>query len=231
MTNYINYEALIANSLEWEVPYEFSRREQHTSIRMQGTQYPNSITEPEFNSIRQVIEKHNLKKGYEVGTGFGVSTLAMGLGFEKTGGKIVTIDAYHEEALQDPLQANANIKHEDSRGFKSVQKLVSFHELEKVVFPMVGWSPGDSEACINKVFGEEEKLDFVFIDAFHTEDAVIADFEAIKHRIDRDRCVIAFHDSDIIPNAKAIAEEYLGVKSQYQSEPPWGFYLSFIEKV
>ena len=226
---FTDYEGLIRASLGWEIAYEFSNRASHTSVRMQGTQYPNSITEPEFEIIRETVSKNNLMHGYEVATGFGLSTLAMGLGFKETGGKIVTMDAYDEEVTQNPLGDNSNIKHQNTQGFKSVCQLVEKFGLEDTVYPTVGWSPQDANTCINSIFDENQMLDFIFIDAFHTEDAVMNDFDSIKNRINKEKFVVMLHDADILPSSISYIENFLKSKGSFRSERPSGFYLYSIE--
>lgn len=229
MFEFTNYAKLIEDFTDREVQYEFSNIGAHTSVRMQGTEYPNSVTETEFMTIRDVIVRNNLKRGFEVGTGFGMSTLACGLGFKKTGGKIVTIDAYHEESIQNPTAENKNEKHPESRGYKSVKQLVEEYDLKDTVFPIVGWSPADSLSAVNSVHGKE-LIDFVFIDAFHTPEAVFDDFNAIKDRINKDRCVVVFHDADTITHILDQAAEFIGASWSFKSEPPNGFFLAVIEK-
>ena len=228
---FIDYENFVRESNDWDISYEFGDKSSHTSIRMQGTTYPNSITEPEFNIIRETISKNGLTSGYEIATGFGLSTLAAGLGFKETGGKIVTMDAYHEEVTQNPLGDNLNIKHENTRGFRSVIQLIEKFDLNENVFPTVGWSPEDTNSCIDSVFEKDKKLDFIFIDGFHTEDAVINDFNSIKHKINKNKFILMLHDTDVLPNSIAYIEDELKIKGSLKSERPHGFYLYSIERI
>lgn len=228
---YKNYENLVNDSSEWEIQYEFGELDSHTSLRMVGTQYPNSLTEPEFNYLKNVIIENNLQKGFEVATGAGISTLAIGLGFKETNGKLVTMDAYNEEFLQDPLSDNSDKKFYDSKGYKSVKQLIEKFNLEENVKAKVGWSPSDTETCINSVFSPEEKLDFIFIDAFHTDEAAIKDFDSIKNRINPEKFVVALHDVDGLPETVKYVEDFFGIKSELVSERPWGFYLCVIKKL
>jgi hypothetical protein len=96
------------------------------NIKMKQHPYPYSIKEEEFNFLTNLIVEHNLQRGYECATAFGVSSLALGLGFKQTGGKIVTMDAYIEEKCKNPgayEKFEAEV-YEQADGFKSVKYLI-----------------------------------------------------------------------------------------------------------
>ena len=59
---------------------------------MENHIFPLSIRYDEFEFLKNLIIKYNLKSGFELATAFGVSTVALGIGFIKTGGKLVTMD-------------------------------------------------------------------------------------------------------------------------------------------
>jgi hypothetical protein len=67
------------------------------ALSMTNHQDPVSIKLSEFNYITDTIVQGNCKRGYEIATGFGISSLAAGFGLKQNGGKIVTIDSYVEE--------------------------------------------------------------------------------------------------------------------------------------
>jgi hypothetical protein len=120
------------------------------------------------------VTTYNLKRGYECATAFGVSSTAAGLGFKKTGGKLVTMDAYVEE-LYDNCNSYRGVEavtHPNSDDYKSAKFLHKHFGLEETVFCEVGWSPRDTAQTISKHFAPEEKLDFVFIDAGHFPEQV-----------------------------------------------------------
>lgn len=72
------------------------------NIKMREHPYPYSILQEEFNFLTNIVIENDLKRGYECATAFGISSLAIGLGFKQTGGKCVTMDAYIEEKCQNP---------------------------------------------------------------------------------------------------------------------------------
>lgn len=163
------------------------------NIKMVQHPYPYSIKESEFNFLTNLVIENNLQRGYECATAFGVSSLAIGLGFKQTGGKVVTMDAYIEEKCKNP-GAYENFSREvydKSDGYKSVNYLVDSFGLKEVLFPEIGWSPDDTETCIRKHFSEP--LDFVFIDAGHFPEQMIKDIDAFLPLLG-EKYVLAFHD-------------------------------------
>jgi hypothetical protein len=184
-----------------EFKYELNDR---GNLKFNLKKYPWSIKEDEFNFIRSVIEKNNLKRGVEISTGVGISSLAAGLGFSKTGGRLLTIDAYIEESLEDWAiyeGANKQLYHE-AIGYKSVQFLRDVFHLEEHVFPEVGWSPDDTGKLIEKLF-VKQKLDYAFIDGGHFTDQIIKDIDSVLPYLG-EHFVLLLHDTygfnDIINN-------------------------------
>ncbi len=49
------------------------------------------------------IVENNFKSGFEIATAFGYSTAYLGLAFQKTGGKCISLDCYIEEFKEDFL--------------------------------------------------------------------------------------------------------------------------------
>ena len=131
------------------------------NLKMSNHPYPYSIKEEEFNFLRNLIVEHNLQRGYECATAFGISSTALGLGFKETGGKIVTMDAYIEESKGNPghYRDMQREVYDKADGYKSVKYLIEQFGLEDTLFPEIGWSPDDTETCIRRHFSEP--LDFV----------------------------------------------------------------------
>lgn len=156
---------------------------------------PLSIKEEEFNYLKDIIIRYNLKKGFELATAFGVSSIAIGLGMKETNGKLVTMDAYVEESCNN-WEAYRNkdpIVNTEAIGYKSVNFLIKEFDLENIVFPEFGWSPIHTEKCIRNHFSEGEKLDFVFLDAGHFPEQIMKDILGF-HPFLGDKFVLAFHD-------------------------------------
>ena len=162
------------------------------NMNMIGHNFPVSIRQREFEFLKETIIKYNLKNGFELATAFGVSATALGLGFKQTGGKLITMDAYIEENLQDHRYDGANYQtYHEMNGWKSVNYLIEHFRLQKVVTPTVGWSPDDTGSVIAQ--HTTEKIDFVFLDAGHFPEQVMKDLYALKPFLDKEY-VIALHD-------------------------------------
>ena len=172
------------------VQYELTNT---NNIKMVQHPYPYSIKEAEFNFLTNLIADNNLQRGYECATAFGISSLAIGLGFKKTGGKIVTMDAYIEEKCKDPgaYKDFQREVYDKADGYKSVKYLIEKFGLENTMFPEIGWSPCDTETSVRRHF--QESLDFVFIDAGHFPEQMIKDIDAFLPLLG-EKYVLAFHD-------------------------------------
>lgn len=57
---------------------------------------PKSITLIEFKKLFEIVVRNNVQSALEIGTGFGISSLAIGMGLKQTGGKGITVDSYIE---------------------------------------------------------------------------------------------------------------------------------------
>lgn len=185
------YDDLIKISEKLEIKYELNEK---GSLKLKEKIYPWSIKKAEFDYLFKIIKRFKLKKGYEVATGFGISSLAIGLALAENDGKLLTIDSYEEEVMEDPEKYRGEVNfYENSLGFKSIKQLVNYFNLQNIIFPLIGKSPRDVNKCLDVVFDKDEKLDFVFIDAGHWDAALFQDFSAIKKRLS-DKCILAIHD-------------------------------------
>jgi predicted O-methyltransferase YrrM len=161
-------------------------------MNMVGHNFPISIRQTEFEFLKETVIKYDLKNGFELATAFGVSATALGLGFKQTGGKLITMDAYIEEHLEDHRYDGANYQtYYETDGWKSVNYLIEHFRLQKVVTPTIGWSPDDTGSVIAQ--HTTEKIDFVFLDAGHFPEQVMKDLYALKPFLDKEY-VIALHD-------------------------------------
>src|SRR4051794_33318627 len=68
-----------------------------SSLKMRAHHLPWSITEREGHFIAEFIQRHKLKRGFEVATAFGVSALYAATGLKSNDGLLVTMDIYAEE--------------------------------------------------------------------------------------------------------------------------------------
>jgi predicted O-methyltransferase YrrM len=163
-------------------------------LKMELHNFPLSIKEVEFEYIRNLIIDNNLQRGFEVATAFGISALAATMGFKKTGGKLISMDAYVEEKL-DSANMYENRQPEfnqEADGFKSALYLADHFGVAEHVDFAIGWSPQDVPDAV-KICHGGEKLDYAFIDAGHFSYQIIADTQAIAPFFG-DRGVVLYHD-------------------------------------
>jgi len=208
----------------------------YKGLRMETHMNPVSIAEPEFNFIYDFILNNKLKKGYEVATAFGISMLAAGLAFKETNGKLVTMDAYIEEQFNScsSYDEKHTITYQNSDGFKTATKLIEIFKLENTASLNVGFSPTDTFNVIKNTF-DNEKLDYVFIDALHTEEAVIKDIEAVLPFLD-EKFVLFLHDVHCFESGKVQNYVYEKFGTAWTvakgcEHPGEGYNLSYINKL
>src|SRR4051812_20469501 len=89
-------------------PVYASRAEPTTdrSWRLPAHPYPISLTEEEGGIIQDVITRHGLRSGYELATGFGMSSFYAGLALQENGGALLSMDCYSEERAGSPRAAS-----------------------------------------------------------------------------------------------------------------------------
>tara|TARA_Y100000593_G_scaffold57941_1_gene107716 strand:- start:236 stop:961 length:726 start_codon:yes stop_codon:yes gene_type:complete len=223
------FEELIQNHGYKFSPKHFGKK--MMSLRMSSLDFPVSISANEFNFMSEFVEENNLKRGYEVATGTGVSALAIGLGM-KNGGKLVSMDSYIEENLGLDYNDEDKEVFVESRGAESVNRLVEKFGLTDVVFTKAGWSPDDTEKCIREVFNDP--LDFVFIDALHDDKHFIQDIQAVVPLL-ADKFAIFMHDTHCLgKKSKNFLMDTFGKIWTYAENcryPMGGWNLGYIENV
>jgi predicted O-methyltransferase YrrM len=200
-------------------------------LRMEQHEFPISVRQTEFEFLKKLIIDYDLKNGFELATAFGVSTVALGLGFKQTGGKLITMDSYVEEVNNTCHYESLEYQlHSDSDGWKSVNYLIEHFRLKDVVSPDIGWSPQDTGLVISR--HTTSKLDFVFLDAGHFPEQVMRDLNGIKNFL-CDEYVIALHDyyDSVFPNhvVNWIVENF-GVEPKIALHAPKGDNLALIVK-
>ena len=225
------YKKILANNKNFALKYVQRGSGASPALSMAGNKLPISIKLFEFNFIKDLIVENNLQYGYEIATGTGLSAVAAGLGFKETGGKIVTMDAFVEEYFKDMLSyMDSEMLVEDSKGFKSVNQLIKFYELEDIVYPKIGWSPTNTEENIRDIFKNinNHKLDYIFIDSCHHEKALKRDFESIQKFV-KSGTYVLFHDTHVFPSAvKKIAEDHSSMPFKVVVPMPEGYNLGMI---
>jgi len=169
--------------------------------KLKTKKFPHSCTDEEGLMLYFTIVENDFKSGFEIATAFGYSTAYLGLAFQKTGGKCISLDCYIEEFKEDYLyneseliSASEKIRSEIDIGklpvgldmAKNIAKRLG---VENVIDFKVGLSPND----VPKVIGER-KIDFAFIDGGHFGDQPTKDFLAVLPYLS-DKCAVLFHDN------------------------------------
>jgi predicted O-methyltransferase YrrM len=218
-------------NLKWG-PIKYEKISFGGSLKMTNHDFPYSISEDEFMFLKNLIIENNLKNGFECATGFGVSSVAIGLGMKETNGKLVTMDAYVEEHVNHPHSYRNSIpnSYKDMDGYKSASYLIEHFRLKDTVFSEVGWSPTDIKKSISKHI--TEKLDFVFLDSGHFPEQLIKEIDTIFDLLSNN-FIIAFHDT--YPNlfnydVVNYIENKLGAKIENGVQYPRGENLTILKK-
>jgi len=147
-----------------------------SSLKQKAHDFPWSITQKEYDFLHSIIVDNNLKNGIDLCTGLGISALSAAMAMKKTGGKLVTIDAYVEEYFNHFTYKSKKVVH-DSDGYRNIMYLRDKFDLQNELIAEVGWSPDDVPTIIERNFNTA--IDFVFIDGGHTEDQLFKDISCI----------------------------------------------------
>lgn len=176
-------------------PLEISEAGNSDKLSLCIKNHPNpvSITETEFKYLYDYIIKHNYKNGYELATAFGISALAAGLALKQNGGRLISIDSYIEEKYND-----AGGYHDkkdivtNSDGYKTATYLINKFNCNDTVTLKIGRSPDNIEEILSGYL-TDDKLDYVFIDAEHRDQAIIQDLTVLLPHISPNATIFA-HD-------------------------------------
>lgn len=224
----VTYQKLVEITTSNDIQLEHC---EYSALRIKDVHNPISIKEREFRFLYAICEELQLKSGFEVATAFGVSSLAVALSMKHREGKLVTMDSYIEENSEHCLAygVEKDNVHKDARGFKNVNFFIDHFSLKNVLIPTVGVS------IENLQKHNKNLLDYVMIDALHTDAAATADFLAISSQINKEKYLIAVHDPlQMYPTLLASVKETLPDAKFLQSElffPPNGYELSFITNI
>ena len=152
------------------------------SVRFLHCNYPISISTTEYEFIYNLVRENNLVAGYEVATGTGLSSIAFAEALRDSNkfGYILTVDSYIEETENscDSYFSKQDIIR-NSKGFEAIRTALNNTGLREYVDLNIGKSPNDVPTIVE----EQEMFDYVFIDAQHTTDALVADLTAISPHI------------------------------------------------
>lgn len=171
----------------------------HKGLSVDG-KLPYSVTEAEFNFLKDFIIKNNLKYGFELATGICISTIALSIAFKHNNGLLVSLDSYFEENTQIiPGNIQQSVFNE-SKGFKNNNLILDSLELTSNTKLYLGVSPTDSIKIIENNFGTNT-LDFVFLDCPKTSEDFERDLIYIKKYINKEKYAIFVHDTHCYPES------------------------------
>jgi hypothetical protein len=177
----------------------------HNGLSING-KLPFSISESEFNYMKDFIIKNKLKNGYELATGTGISSVGIGYALEKNGGKLVTIDSYLEDEMQDQPINDVRLGNSDSAMNRN-NLMFSSLGLNKIITHK-RFSP-DCEDILDIEFNND--IDFVFLDCPKDSVDFIRDISILKNRINKEKFAIFVHDTHCFPDDfKKISKETFG---------------------
>lgn len=167
---------------------------------------PYSISEYEFNYMKYFILKNNLKSGYELATGIGISSISIGFAIGCNGGKLITVDSYLEEMIQNQPIDNTDISVSDDPLIRN-KKLFNSLGLNNI-HSYKAFSP----ACSSIL---DEELDFVFFDCPKDANDFIRDASILKDRMSN-KFAIFVHDTHCFPNEfKRISKDIFGIEGKF----------------
>lgn len=168
---------------------------------------PHSISEYEFNFMKNVILNNNLKNGYELATGIGISSLSIGYALGMNGGNLITVDSYMEDLSQNVPIGDIKLSDSDEAFFRNKKLFESFGLTN--IHSYKGFSP---ECCslLDQHFNND--IDFVFLDCPKDTNDFIRDITPIKNRLSK-KYVIFVHDVHcFFEDFKKISKELFGIE-------------------
>ena len=148
----------------------------HTVCAPDGTKIPldYAITAAEGEKLQELIIEKRPAVSLEIGLGYGISALFICEAMAKVGGK--------RHILIAP----------DQSGWHGI----ALHNLREAGFgPLIDFREQESQVALPQLVAEGTKIDFAFIDGWHTFDHVLVDFFYID-RLLRIGGIVAFDDAN-----------------------------------
>jgi hypothetical protein len=188
------YDKIVEISLRSGLGFHFERVEDF--IKLSNHKLPWSIREHEAYVIRELIIKNRLRRGFELCTGVGISSLIAADAMRITGGDLVTVDAYIEERVNScsdyGVETRLTKDPRDADGYRLNVFVAKELCLDNIVHE-IGWSPDDVDKIYERNFAMQEKLDYAFIDGGHSHEQIMADIRAVIPHMGMN-ALLLFHD-------------------------------------
>jgi predicted O-methyltransferase YrrM len=183
----VQWTNLVEETKSWPISLQtvnYNSLNTHYGLRMIHKEIPISISEHEFNFMRDFVQNLNPKECLEIATGIGVSTLAIALGLKD--GYLTTIDSYEEEDTQIQPQNSFKKNQKNPDGLLMAQMLARYFEVQ------------DKIEFIHDIYDgnvlPDGKWDFIFLDCPKNDEDFIKIFELLLPYIDN-RTKILVHDT------------------------------------
>jgi predicted O-methyltransferase YrrM len=200
---YITFDSLCQsmNKDKIQIKIIHHANKKHIGIHVSTRVFPISINESEFNFMLNFVVNNNLKNGFELSTGTGISTIALGTALKETNGHLITIDSYYEELhgissnipVGNYLSKDIEKIKETSLCYKFATSAIATMGLSDHVGFEIGWSPVDSVAAIQK---RNTPMDLVFLDCPKNDAEFERDIRSIRPFMDMNKFAIFVHDTD-----------------------------------
>jgi hypothetical protein len=189
----MKYLNKIAETIKLQYPPGIEINSGHPRcFKLAGIGYDSTMGSDELQYLFKLISRFKFRSAFIIGNAFGLSSAYVALVMaENEGERVLTIDNLNHHITDD----------ETIRKVSDIQHLVAESLILNLDLPLtfintVGWSPKDlPKICSPYLF------DFVIIDGYHIEEAVIADFNGILPYT-TDDVLFVFHDLDI-PGVRA----------------------------
>lgn len=192
--NYITWDSILDTvNANCDIKIMRGGHQYHGGLQIPN-RHPISINEVEFNYLRSFIVENNLKSGFELATGIGISTLAAALAMKETNGYLISFDSYIEEFTNQDSPTNTDPTrpiYKDSQGFKLASRMLELYDCAEFASLQCGWSPTDTIAYLQT---NNVSLDYVFLDCPKDMVDFRRDMGSLKPFL-KDKFVIFVHDT------------------------------------
>ncbi|MCS7466959.1 class I SAM-dependent methyltransferase [Stieleria sp. ICT_E10.1] len=205
-------------------PHQIAFDELDWMYKLPDRKFPYSLTFEEGMMMHYLVAANELKSGYEIATAFGFSSFFLATAFEKTGGHLISADAYIEEEMEHYIYDHATAQehveklrqlHRDKqydqlpRGLQFALEGAATLNIESVVDYEIACSPEG----VPELLGDRT-LDFAFIDGGHFGEQPVLDVKSVLPYLHPERFLMMFHDTQGEAVAKAVhfAAQATGIK-------------------
>lgn len=194
----MKYINKIADTIKLQYPRGLQLNNNHPKCFQLREGYDSSMGWDELDYLRKLIEVFKFRSAFIIGNAFGLSAAYVALVMADNGGeRIITIDNLNHNIFGDD-----NIRRVSDLQHLVAESLILNLDLPLTYINAVGCSPKDTpKICSPYLF------DFVIIDGYHVEEAVIADFNGILPYT-TENVIFIFHDLSI-PGVRAGYEHCL----------------------